>query len=82
MFDVINALSHKGARLANGNTVHAYTHAERTTDNKRRYGYQIVLSSAIGEEIIITEQWGYKDADKAEQDASERLAELTAILNH
>lgn len=82
MFDVINALSHKGARLTNGNTVHAYTHAEHTADNKRRYGYQIVVSSTAGEEIIIAEQWGYKDADKAEQDASERLAELTELLNY
>lgn len=82
MFDVINALSHKGARLANGNTVHAYTHAERTTDNKRRYGYQIVINSQAGEEIIITEQWGYEDAEQAEQDAGKRLDELTELLNH
>lgn len=81
MFDVINALSHKGARLANGNTVHAYTHAEHTTDNKRRYGYQIVVSSTAGEEILLSEQWGYEDADKAEHDASERLSELTELLN-
>lgn len=82
MFDAVNALSHKGARLTNGNTVHAYTHAEHTADDKRRFGYQIVLSSQAGEEILLSEQWGYKDADKAEHDASERLAELTAILNH
>ena len=82
MFDAINALSHKGARLTNGNTVHAYTFSEHTADNKRRYGYQIVISSTAGEEILLSEQWGYKDADKAKQDASERLAELTIILNY
>lgn len=82
MFDAVNALSHKGARLTNGNTVHAYTHAEHTADNKRRFGYQIVISSTAGEEIIIAEQWGYKDAEQAEQDASECLAELITLLNH
>lgn len=80
MFDVINALSHKGARLANGNTAHVYTFADHT-GNKRRFGYQIVLSSQAGEEILLSEQWGYKDAEQAEQDASECLAELITLLN-